>query len=473
MFVSLVDFEDVADSSRGFDQVDLFTIQPFSEGAAKRFVVNTTRTGAGAMAVTLPKGSALVYTIPGFKDFSDYSLLSLAVHSSALRDDLQVRLTTDQASWTSPRTLIQPGWNTVLIDIRRLESVRRFNIGGVETIELLLADAAGPVSFGLDDIMLVDNVRQIWPTPSGVTLYKRGLDYEIHLPNRPEAIRLAQGDDGLWRLSDLRPTVQLAGPDQPLPAGGERLELMGPRKVGRVEVIEHNAVRLRIANTWYFPTRRGEWVSMAVRQIRWEYTIYPDGRWITHMELNNAGGQKIAAVRLWLSEQVAWSDGAVSRDLVLRGFKGPVGRLSYLLPPKGLRGKTLMRNHMDPGSMAATIAGPASPAAGDVDGDGFDQSQGCYFLRSANGHCRFTITPPPGGLLDPAFRIAGPWKGPVSVNVQGLAVRSVLSTADGSAIFIVPGWIRRPVSVEVVGRPGLDGQPSVPVFSRQTGPPAD
>jgi len=451
MFVSLVDFEDVGDSERGFDQVDLFSVVPPAPQAEKKFVVNITRTGAGAMVVTLPPGSHLLFTIPQLLDFSEYSLVSFAVHSESLRDDLCVLLNSSGSSWTSHRTLILPGWNTVLIDIQRLASVPGFEIDSVRSIGLRFADAVGPVRFHLDDIMLVDNVREIEPSPSGIVLRKKGLDYEIHLPDRSEPVGLLQGSDGLWRISGDGATLQLGAPTQVLPPSGERLELMGPKKVGNLELLEHNSIRLRLANTWYFPARGGEWYSLAVRRIRWEYTIYSDARWVTSLELNNSGGQPISMIRLWLGGEVGWSDGAISPDLVVRDFSGPVGRWSYLSPPKGLRSKVLLQNYIRPGKIRPVLTGAPQTAEGDLHGDGFDESQGCYFLTSTRGHCRFTILPPEGGLLNPAFRVGGPWNGPVSVNVQGFAVRKVEALPDGSVLFVVPGWVRQSVAVEVAG----------------------
>jgi len=452
LFVSLVDFEEVAGGPRGFEQVKGFAIRPAGAGAEFKFVVNITRTGAGAMAVTLPKGSELVFNIPGFGDFSGYTLLSVAVYSERLRDDLVVSLSTDAASWRSHRKLIKPGWNTVLIDIQQLESRSDFDIAGVQAIALAFTDAAGPVRFNLDDIMLINNARELGPTPRGLTVRKSGLGYAVSLPGREDPLRLTQQTDGLWRFDACQPTVQILGPDDTPPPGGELLERMGARRVGHVEVLEVNGIRVRLANTWYFPARAGEWVSMGVRRIRWEYTFYGDGRWVTHVELNNSGGQEIAAVRIRLGERAAWSDGSLADELVVRPFAGPVGRWSYLLAPNGLRQQALQKNHLETATVTANVAAGDVFAAGDFDRDRFDESQGCYFLASSKGHCRFTIDPPPDGLLDAAFRIAGKWPGRVSVNCNGLAIRKVVRLADGSALFVVPGWVRQATAVEVAGR---------------------
>ncbi len=459
-FVSLVDFEGAGSGPRGFEQIGLFSIRPDRPEGERRFVVNVTRTGSGAMEVNLPAGSQLVFTVPDYRDFTGYSLVSFALHSETLRDDLCVTLTTGSVAWTSHRTLVLPGWNTVLIDIQRLQSLESFDITNVGEIALSFADAAGPVRFNIDDIMLVDNARQLRPVPKGVTLYKAGLDYKIVLPHRPRPLLLTQHGDGLWRFDGGQITVQLAPPGVVLPPGGERLELMGPRRIGRVEVVETNPIRVRLTNTWYFPSRAGEWVSLGVRQIRWEHTFYGDGRWVTHVEVNNSGGRQIAVLRMWLDEDGVWSEGAVSRDLLVREFAGPIGRWGFLRAPNGLQKQTLQKNHSASGSVETTIADGDAFAGGDFDRDRFDESRGCYFLKSVKGHCRFRIVPPAEGLLNPVFHIAGPWVDRVSVNGQGLAIRNVVRLADGSVLFAVPGWVRRRMAVEVVGREAPTVEPT-------------
>ncbi|MHC4294041.1 MAG: hypothetical protein ACYSTL_00480, partial [Planctomycetota bacterium] len=205
------------------------------------------------------------------------------------------------------------------------------------------------------------------------------MDYRISLRQRKEAIDLKQGEDGLWRCGSDQAVLQIAADGVSLPPGAERLELMGERKVGNVEVLETNPVRVRLVNTWYFPTRPGEWVSLAVRQIRWEYTFYFDGRWVTRAEINNSGGTQIGTLRMWLRDDAGWSHGAVSRDLVIRQFTGPIGRWSFMVPPAGLQRTMLRANYMNPGTIKAGIAARGVFAPGDLNRDGFDESQGCYF----------------------------------------------------------------------------------------------
>jgi len=454
-FVSLADFEDVPDGPRGFEQIAHFAVRPEGPGAQRKFVVNITRTGVGALEAALPAGAELEFALPHFHDFTGYTLLLLAVHSRTVRDDLRVTLVSRTGRWRSQRKLLRPGWNHVMVDIRRLTEESGFDVPRVEALRIGLPDAAGGVWLGLDDVLLIDNQRTIEPAPAGVQLRKSGLDYTLSLPGQGEEVSLTQQSDGLWRFGRLGAQVRLAGVGEDLPAEGERLELMGARRIGQVELLEHNRIRLRLANTWYFPKRAGEWASLAVRTIRWEHTVYGDGRWIVQGTLNNAGGTEISSVGVYLPVEAAWAGGILSDHHILREFSGEVGRWRYLLPPSGPAAKTITRNYLEPGRLAPTIAGQGAFAPGDAARDGFDESQGCYFLAAEAGHCRFTLLPPPEGLWNPVFLISGRWVGPTYVGSEGLAVRTVVRQPDGSILFLLPGAIRRPAAVEVTGKAPL------------------
>ena len=455
IFISLADFEDVPGGAKGYTQVAHFSVRPDAPGGQRRFVVNITRTGVGGIEADLPPGSELVFALPHAHDFTEYKLLSVAVYSRALRDDLCVRLLTDGASWRSHRTLLRPGWNNVLVDIQHLSKVKGFDATSVRSIRLGCADAAGPVRLNVDDIMLVDNTRTIRPTPPGIVLRKSGLDYALSLPGRPEPIALAQDADGLWRLAALGAQVRLAGPGEVLPGNGEHLALMGPRRVGLVELLEHNGLRVRLANTWYFPTRAGQWASLAVRRIRWEHTIYRGGRMVTSGLLNNAGGQEIASAQLRLPCPGAWSGGGLSDRFSLADFAGAVGRWNVLVSPPGAAGKAMAQNYLRPGRLREGIVARDVFAPGDADHDRFDESQGCFFLGAKAGHCRFTVLPPAEGLWDPVFLVSGPWAGKVHVSSEGLAVEQTVRRMDGAVLFMLPGCLRRPTAMEVTGRPAL------------------
>jgi len=454
LFLSLADFEDIPGGPDGRRQVGRFRIASSRPGAATRFVVNITRTGTGAMEVILPPGSALVFDLSEINDFTGYTLLSIALYSRAIRDDLRVTVATDKLAWTSPRVLLRQEWNNVLVDIRRLARQPGFDITSIRTIRLAFGGAIRPVRLNLDDIMLIDNRRQIEPTPPGIKLLKAGQDLSLSLPLRRDPVKITFGRDGLWRLDADQAVVQLAGPGKKLPSGPtEQLDLMGFGRIGDLKIIEQNALRVRLVNTWYFPARAGAWASLAVRRITWTYSFYFDGRWITHVELNNAGGREIGRVRIWPAQEVAWAGASVARQFTTARFVGPVGRWNYLTAPPSVSRKAIETGYLRPGAVKLTLGDKDAFAPGDVNRDRFDESQGCYFLKARRGNCRFTLVPPIGGVLNPLFRVAGHWAGKVKVSSEGLAIRDVVRLADGSALFALKDRISRPIAVEVTGRP--------------------
>ncbi len=456
-FLSLADFENTPGGPGGQDQLRLFSIGPAGAEGARSYVLNITRTGAGALEVTTAPNAELVFK-PQVHDFRGYTLLSLAVHAETLRDDLHVTLASDRAWWRSPAALVRPGWNTVLVDIQRLAGVTNFEIASVREVRIGFAHVDTPVRFNVDDIMLINNTRPLQPAPAGMKLVKTGLNYALTGGKLPQPVLLSQGADGLWRLGGAaNHRVQVVASGQPMGAD-ETLAGMGDLRVGVVDVLELSPARVRLANTWYFPLRPGEWANLAIRQIRWEYTFYADGRWATFVEINNAGGADIAAVRIAPFATVALAGtaetgGCETAEIRSQGLGGPIARWAFLWTPETPEGKQVRANYLDHGVIRQTMGAPGQ-APGDLDRDGFDETQGCYVLAAdPAGHCRFALTPPPGGLRDPIFRIIGRWEGKVAVNSEGLLIRNVTDLGDGSVLFALKGLIDRPTHVEVTGRP--------------------
>ena len=449
MFVSLADFEGTGDSVT--KQLRQFTFSRATAGT-RRLIVSDSRTGIGAMEVVLPPKTQLIYK-PDLHDFSGYAyLISMAIHSEQVRDDLRVTITAGDTRWTSPPTLLYSGWNTVLFDIRRLTRMKDFDIRNVRDIRLEFADAVEPVSFRLDDIMLIDNRRDLVPVPPGITLRKEALDYALSLPGLDAPMNLAQDEDGLWRWGDDQPLIHLAGKDEELPdSPSERLSPMGTRRVGMVEVLESNPIRVRWVNTWYFPSRAGQWVSLGVRRVRWEQTLYGDGRVVTFLEFNNSGGPSVTGMTVSFPREVAVAGMGMLGELRLPQLTTVVKRWSYLDVSPVPQRMTLQRNYLSPPQVLVTV-GDFVVAPGDLDRDGFDESQGCYVLTAKAGHCRFTLVPPVEGVSAPVFRVQGPWRDLPNINCDGVAITNVVHlTADHSILFQLPGRITRETAVEVEG----------------------
>jgi len=250
--------------------------------------------------------------------------------------------------------------------------------------------------------------------------------------------------------------VRLTGRGDPSAATGqgEDLRPMGQRRVGAVELLEVNPIRLRIRNTWYFPPQAGEWTDMDVRQIRWEHTFYADGRWVAGVMLNNAGGGEISAVQLIAPGPVAWSNGAISDQLRVEVFSGPVGQWALLAAPVGPAGDAFRAGFARPAEARVLLGTRGAQAAGDARGDGFDESQGCYFARAVHGNCRIELKPGDTPLVRPVVRVAGPWKGAVAGNCAGLPLRPIIKLPDG-ILALIEDAIANDAVVEFAGRVDL------------------
>lgn len=189
---------------------------------------------------------------------------------------------------------------------------------------------------------------------------------------------------------------------------------------------------------------------MAVRQIRWEYTFYSDRRFVTHLEVNNSGGADIAAVRIRWPQPAAVSGVGLRQEVELAHLP-EVCRWNFLTAVPDPNRHLAQESYLHPGKIVCTLGDAKAMAPGDVDRDGFDESQGCYFLRAQNGHCRFRLLPPPEGLLDAAFRVEGKWRATPTVSCEGLAIRNAVRLADGSMLFVLHGLTHRPTAIEVEG----------------------
>jgi hypothetical protein len=189
---------------------------------------------------------------------------------------------------------------------------------------------------------------------------------------------------------------------------------------------------------------------MAIPQIRWQHTFYADGRHVTHVEINNAGGEGLRGAELSSDEPVAWFGHGLSAILAAETPGETVLRFDYLRAPSGPEAALLEQNYLAPAYVVAVLA-DRWPDDGQPRTNHFNPATGCYELASRTGQCRLQLIPPPEGLLRPTFRISGPWEGPVCANCSGIPVQNVVSLSDGSVLFTLDRRITTPAVVEVSG----------------------
>lgn len=418
-------------------------------------------TAGERLDVELPVEAQLVFKMPKGKtlDISRFTHISFDIYN---RDDIgSVRVGFDSSagSWQSKRYTLKRGKNTVRIAIHRLWRRADFSPAKINSIAIDLPGRFKPVNVELGNVKLENLSKQISQVPKGFKLIKIGGDYSLSMPGERQ-VDISRGDDGLWRFGLYQPIVRLGGVGhKKLATGGEDMEIMGSSRVGKLELIEHNSLRIRFRNSWFFLGHDDQIKSASPRHIIWDHTIYSDGRWLCDVRLDNAGGREIDSVMIsMISDQAAWYGGKVSRVLKVNDFIGPEGRWNYMLADKSVVDTEYVKNYMNPGKVILRHALANRYAGGDIDFDRFDQSQGCYYIAGESGGARFDFIPT-GVAQRPVFVIAGPWKKLPAVSVAGMKIREIEMLSDSNVLFILPGFIKNMVRVEVFGESEAEKKP--------------
>jgi hypothetical protein len=129
---------------------------------------------------------------------------------------------------------------------------------------------------------------------------------------------------------------------------------------------------------------------------------------------------------------------------------GTIGRVSYLTSYERGSGRLIEDNYMRAPSIEVAL-GEREHTDTDVDGDGFDPTEGCYRLLSRAGQCRFLLRPGESTQQDTYVRVRGDWRSLPSANCEGLALRDLVRLEDGSVLLVLPGPLEGPRWVEVSG----------------------
>ncbi len=457
-FLSLADFEHRGDQDVK-RQIDWFRLEN-PNGRSRLALSSQAVSGHGSLQVNLARNEAIRFTFPEILDASDYWLIQLSVWLPQRRDDLQLTFHSRAGAWSSPRAQLDAGWNDLslgLTEMKRLTNVGRFDVRSITGITIRFTDLTAPLLFRLDDILLLNNARRIQSTPAKVGLWQWGGDYALKLSGWAKPLRIERGHDGLWRIGTYQPVVTCGRGESPTrPAS----DFLGVHRLGQLKIIERNRVRLRMESTWLFPLRRGAWMPVSMRYLRCRWTFYPDGRWVTELAMNNSGGELMNSLRVRLpikaarsTRKMIWNVCLVNRNV------GPVRRWCYLLAPPA-SAAAMRKTYLAPAKLAVAY-GKYVYVTGDVMGDAFDESQGCYVVGGRNGQCRFSLQSRDATLAPSVVRVLGPWTIAPTVRVDGGLVDTVELLADGSALFLIDTTTAAKVKIEVRGtmqaipRPGL------------------
>jgi len=213
----------------------------------------------------------------------------------------------------------------------------------------------------------------------------------------------------------------------------ESLSMLGDRRVGVVEVQEHNALRLRIANTWYFRASPGQWLTQECRRVRWEYTFYWDGRWVTQVRLDVSDESGPGAYRLSLPSEAAWSDGqrASSRIFSLAASD----HREFLTAPDTPDRPAVEEAFLHPPRLSVSSPASRPSVSGAAEGT-FDRAQGCFVVDGSAGLTRFTLGGGAPGVSS-VIRLLR-WPGTQAViNADGWSIRQYVRLGDQSLLFAV------------------------------------
>lgn len=110
--------------------------------------------------------------------------------------------------------------------------------------------------------------------------------------------------------------------------------------------------------------------------------------------------------------------------------------------------------YLSPAPLRCYAGSIVRDAPGDLDGDGFNESEGCYETRLEAGTLRLTLDPRGGPRDRPVFRVRGAAGQRCWVYCDGQSVASTGRDAADELLVVVPRTIHRPMQLEVHTRPG-------------------
>ncbi len=268
-------------------------------------------------------------------------------------------------------------------------------------------------------------------------------------------------------------------------------------------LVEATPFRAVVQGRWRYRQDAGGEADDAQPGHTWEYTIYPDGRvyvrvvsrappsgWPAALSacavaLNGrrsfatpgaalgwdysllARGALGEADLLWAPHDPRWHSpqralaSADDARLVVVGGSAPGAaeiESAHMLRvwPRDLdepgRAAWVVRDYREPALLRLSTGDGVVGVPGDADGDGFNESQGCYELRPSRGVVRFAFEP--GGLLRyrPVFRIHDTTGKRVAAYLNGRVLASVGRDAEGRALVLAPVITDRAFAMEVVLR---------------------
>ncbi|GEM_PF-454134 len=130
-----------------------------------------------------------------------------------------------------------------------------------------------------------------------------------------------------------------------------------------------------------------------------------------------------------------------------------------------LEAVALAADYRNPAKLKLTAGRLIMDARGDLDHDGYNESEGCYELACEGGVVRFELDPGPHLRFDPVFRVQATADRQCWVYARGRLLKEVGRDADDNLLFHLARLAGTPVAVEV----HVSGEGPTPAAGRLAG----
>ncbi len=299
-FQVIADFEDPV-------QATLFRLEPAGDKGTVGVSTDNAqlRTGVGSLKVTFPsaKSTLVCGTHPdsqwGFpRDWSKYNLLLVSVYSAGPLGGFAISAqsgTDRPMRFDNPPLLLEPGWNLIRLDLT--DMAEQIDLTDMRAIELRCESIEAPVEINLDDLILVDNSRDLFFTPERQPgdLYVRAVGRRLAVGaiDRFELVfshgRIRQWFDLGFQKTRIHNLVGVGalGPNPSVVSGDETPTALvenAARTLGTGTTLEtfqglvHASVlRIMLQGEWRF-TPPNAAPAEGDPRLRWVYSVYRDGR---------------------------------------------------------------------------------------------------------------------------------------------------------------------------------------------------
>ncbi len=482
------------------------------------------------------------------RDWTKYSLLLSNIHSPRLVPvvTFEVRGGSDRAGpFRRDEITLRQGWNLLRLDLGEVGD--QVDLRNVRQLRWRCPQLAQPVDLYFDDLILVDNRRDLLASPKGPpgSLYAQSVGRRLRVgaAGRFELV-FARGQIIKWfgLQADPHKLFDLVGPEMlgPFPVvlpnvAGESITLhwtqwspLGRHVTMRQAVKEANPLRVIVVGEWKFADAAAAGVRESARRddaltggppvptVRWAYTVYADGRVFVRLDCPTQHGQ-------WQAPEVGFAvccDGRAGFDRLCRPgmatqptrscpdaayvlycrrrahqadalfvphqrvqapnvesllaqdnpslcslFRGgPTDRaiqrwamMITVWPPdldSAETAKLLAMDYCNPAEVRVAVGKLVRTDDGDLNNDGFNESEGCYVLSPDGDRLRATFGP--GNLLrfSPVFKVLGTAEKQAWIYSDGRIVAPAWRDADGQLTFRLRGIIDGQRLIEVHFQPG-------------------